>query len=479
MSQHDIDPAIIAAYLDSLKDPKTRAGYEKLLNDPKVSVNLWEGQLVFGSYTYERPPKRKPDPSWDDDNENLSDASAGSSSSSKGSSSSKHWQDIIKKPALSSTDRMRIRKKLRFHAGAVEDDEMWNHFHDDGCGITQITDFIYVSGLQPVDHCRCTIDALGIIHCISIGNDKGKEQLPGIDTLLVDVGDSAKEDIITYFDACFEHIEKARKAKGKILVCDLFGRSPAPVVICAYLMKKTKCSPRKAFYYVFQKKKDFKPNPAFWEQLCLYSIMNHSITTATGEKKSIYRRYHSARKLIWVHLKDKWYLQGSRRRFPNLSDDWLLNLRYPKGHTWNYRHYVFQELEADDFGKLDNPLDAHYACKDCSTPLFAENNLMPSFHLYEHLPLYTTAPLLGRRGQHLLGICAAPDAQPDSGPYFIEPMDWIVVQVQDRKAHRGDIRCPGCKVKLGSWNAHEVLENGDVMLGAFKVERDKVVLGGD
>ncbi|TPX66364.1 hypothetical protein SpCBS45565_g04499 [Spizellomyces sp. 'palustris'] len=459
MSGYD-DPAVVATHL-------------ALLNDPKITATLWEGRLVFGSSP--RPLKRKSDPSWDDDNENLSDKSAGgSSSSSKGSTSSKHWQEIIKKPALSTTDRMRIRKKLRFHAGAVEDDEMRNHFHDDGCGITKITEFLYVSGDRPVDHCRCTIDALGITHCISIG-DYGGDELPGIDTLVVPTFDSAKEDILTYFDSCFEHIEKARNAKGKILVHCLFGRSPAPVVICAYVLKRTNCSPRKVYDYIFEKKKDFKPNPAFWEQLCLYSIMNHSITTPTGEKKSIYRRYHSARRIFWVYFWDKWYLEASRRRFPNLSDDWLLNLRYPKGHKYNYRRYVFQELEAEDFGKLDNSLGEHYACKDCSTPLFAENNLMPSFHIYDNVPLYGMAPMLGHHGQHLLGICAAPDAQSEGRPYFIEPMDWIVEQVADTKAHRGDIRCPGCKVKLGGWNVHEVLEDGDTILGAFKVESDKVV----
>jgi len=83
---------------------------------------------------------------------------------------------------------------------------------------------------------------------------------------LIPVMDDKREDILSYFEVCFEFIDQGRESGGVLVHCQK-GQSRSATVVVAYIMKTQKESLEKALQFVKERRKCIDPNPGFLTQL--------------------------------------------------------------------------------------------------------------------------------------------------------------------------------------------------------------------
>lgn len=86
----------------------------------------------------------------------------------------------------------------------------------------------------------------------------------------INIDDSETENILDHFDRIFEFIEKGASDKNTILICSPIGRSRAPSILIAYMVKKYKISFDEAFERIKAIKDDIQPNDGFLIKLKAY-----------------------------------------------------------------------------------------------------------------------------------------------------------------------------------------------------------------
>lgn len=143
--------------------------------------------------------------------------------------------------------------------------------------ISQITDYLYLSGHHPVRPDKLTRAGIQVIlnctHEVPELSDKRFE------TFRINVMDVSHARLSPYFDRAADKIEEVRTSNKKILVHCVMGISRSASLCIAYLMKYSKMTLREAFKYVKDRRAIICPNPGFFKQLIEYEKKLHGKTT--------------------------------------------------------------------------------------------------------------------------------------------------------------------------------------------------------
>jgi serine/threonine/tyrosine-interacting protein len=98
-----------------------------------------------------------------------------------------------------------------------------------------------------------------------------KDLHPGIFVhKIIPISDSPLQNLIQWFPACVEFIQKAREQKGTVLVHCNGGISRAPAVVVAYLMESQGWEYSRAYSWVQNIRFCINPNTGFKNQLQEY-----------------------------------------------------------------------------------------------------------------------------------------------------------------------------------------------------------------
>ena len=110
----------------------------------------------------------------------------------------------------------------------------------------------------------------GISHILVVA-DNIKPRFPEYFTYkCVNFLDTPDSDLASILPECFEFIDQAQQAGGKVLVHCFAGKSRSPSVCIAYVMRTNMIRLLDAFQYVRERRKATMPNTGFMHQLKRY-----------------------------------------------------------------------------------------------------------------------------------------------------------------------------------------------------------------
>lgn len=230
----------------------------------------------------------------------------------------------------------------------------------------------------------------------------------------VNIRDQPDEDIISYFDECFEAIDNEIENKGKVLIHCRAGVSRSATIAIAYLMKKNKIPYDKASEMVKKKRQKIRPNKGFIAQLELYQAMNYFCDVTFYDYRLFILIY--LRNQI-VHLKP-WEDPMAQVHFTPITD-YLKKLQS--------QNVTSQIVNSND----------EYKCKFCDAPLFSQINALFNMSI-DHFDQHSI--------EMLNSFCKY---------IFIEPKRWMLPKIINKQ--KGNIRCHQCHKKLGifNWETYE------------------------
>ncbi|XP_049633571.1 dual specificity protein phosphatase 12 [Suncus etruscus] len=251
----------------------------------------------------------------------------------------------------------------------------------------------------------------------------------GLRTLYVAALDSSEADLLGQLDRCVAFLLQARAEGRTALVHCHAGVSRSVAVVTAFLMKTEQLSFEAAYRTIQALKPEAKMNEGFEAQLKLYEAMGCEVDSASA----LYKQY---------------CLQKATGEYPELQ-------------------HLPPELFASDPSTLTpGPQDQIlYRCRKCRRPLFRRSSVL------DHNEGCGSLAFAHKRGTTPLLVGSGVPAQCTS--YFVEPIQWMqpaLLGVLD-----GQLLCPKCKAKLGSFNWYgEQCSCGRWITPAFQVHKNRV-----
>ncbi|XP_055993750.1 dual specificity protein phosphatase 12 [Sorex fumeus] len=251
----------------------------------------------------------------------------------------------------------------------------------------------------------------------------------GLRTLFVAALDSPEADLLSQLDRCVAFLLGARADGRAALVHCHAGVSRSVAVVTAFLMKTEKLPFEVAYAELQALKPEAKMNEGFEAQLKLYQAMGCEVDTAS----ILYKQYR---------------LQKLTEKYPEL------------------RHLPPELFAADpSASRQDRPDQALYRCRKCRRALFQRSSVLG------HSEGSGALAFAHKRGAVLGALTPGGPAQCTS--HFIEPVQWMqpaLLGVLD-----GQLLCPKCKAKLGSFNwCGEQCSCGRWVTPAFQIHKNRV-----
>jgi len=162
--------------------------------------------------------------------------------------------------------------------------------------------------------------------------------------LTISVIDSPSQNLIKYFDECFQFIDSARNSGNAILVHCMAGISRSATVVIAYLMSRKQLTFFEAAAIVKSGRKIISPNEGFTKQLLMFERMQFSVNGDTDG-----------------HVEYKQFL--IKQRLYEISSTWIeKDGRVP----------------IDMFGEIveKNKPSKIFTCNKCQSTLFSKENVI-------------------------------------------------------------------------------------------------------
>lgn len=134
---------------------------------------------------------------------------------------------------------------------------------------------------------RAFLRKMNITHVLSIGPLRPLFPQDFHYKVLPDVMDFEGEDLLRFFEECFEFIGTARQQGGAVLVHCVAGVSRSPTITIAFLMREQHLTTEQALLMVRKKHPILAPNAGFLKQLQVFEKMNYRVDANHEE----YRRF--------------------------------------------------------------------------------------------------------------------------------------------------------------------------------------------
>lgn len=297
------------------------------------------------------------------------------------------------------------------------------------------------------------LDQNHITHIVSVFKDDLPEEFMNkYNVKSIQIDDDEFTNIIEYFDETNEYINKAlfpdeetlqrgvkKPFKTCVLVICQAGVSRSSTILAAYLMKKYNLKPEQAIHAIQRKRSIVQPNDNFKQQLDLYYELNCEVDKASP----IYRQ---------------WILQHSMKTDPTGQE--ILS----KDST-----YVEEEEVEEQQGKVKDLTQLR--CKRCSQKLA----LSTSFISHTPPSEDSKQSQFIRKVPNRKRIISAQAASDICSHYFVEPLNWMKGELQDKAELEGKFQCPKCETKVGGYNwKGSRCSCGKWMVPAIHLQRAKV-----
>jgi len=127
---------------------------------------------------------------------------------------------------------------------------------------------LYISGNNPTAY-RKELDKLKIVRILSLG-ERASRVCSGLEIKWLDVQDTARQDIKSHFQECYDWIDGAISKNKAVLVHCKEGVSRSATVVCSYLMRKLCWSFERSLKVLRTRRYCIDPNPGFVAQLSEY-----------------------------------------------------------------------------------------------------------------------------------------------------------------------------------------------------------------
>uniref|UniRef100_A0A2L2YM78 Dual specificity protein phosphatase 12 n=1 Tax=Parasteatoda tepidariorum TaxID=114398 RepID=A0A2L2YM78_PARTP len=243
-----------------------------------------------------------------------------------------------------------------------------------------------------------------------------------IETLFIDIEDSADCDILSSFEKSNAFIKEGQE-KGACLVHCYGGVSRSATLVVAYLMKKYQIGVEEALRNVKDKRYCACPNAGFLSQLRLYESMKYTLDEGNIDYK-IFCLYHLGRQV------------SSGNNF-NAIQDYL-------------RKFQGKTFDGDKF-----------KCRKCRKCLFTQKNVVPHIQGQD---LYWNNFAQQVTSEQSKTLC--------KNSLFIEFLPWIS---ESHTSLTGNIHCPECSTEIGSfcWKG-QLCFCGATISPSFKMNESKL-----
>jgi len=147
----------------------------------------------------------------------------------------------------------------------------------------EICDKIYLGSKSSAES-RINLQEHGITHVINTTEETDEKFPESFKYLSVKIWDSPTQEILPYFEECFNFIDNALEQNGAVLVHCAAGISRSPSFVIGYLMRKRRMSFEDAFQLVKSKRPIIEPNYGFIHQLQLFEKMNFGYNSKKYER---------------------------------------------------------------------------------------------------------------------------------------------------------------------------------------------------
>lgn len=124
---------------------------------------------------------------------------------------------------------------------------------------------------------RALLRKLNVTHVLSVGPLRPLFPQDFFYKVLDDVMDFEGENLLRFFEECFEFIMAARQRGGAVLVHCVAGVSRSPTITIAYLMREHHLTAEQALLLVRKKHPILAPNAGFLKQLQVFEKMNYRV----------------------------------------------------------------------------------------------------------------------------------------------------------------------------------------------------------
>jgi len=145
---------------------------------------------------------------------------------------------------------------------------------------TQITEKLYLGSRFSAED-KDKLTSLGIRYILNVTTEAANLFTGLFQYYQIPIVDQEMENIMQYFPAAFEFIEKAMSEKSAILVHCVAGSSRSATIVIAYLMKYNNMSLKDAFVLCRKKRNIVSPNKGFMSQLIVFENQLYSTNTVT------------------------------------------------------------------------------------------------------------------------------------------------------------------------------------------------------
>lgn len=130
-----------------------------------------------------------------------------------------------------------------------------------------VSSFLYLGNFWQANSYE-VVKSLGITHIVNMGAITDNcNRHEGVEYIEVDIDDKVDADIGKEISAVMNFIDRAAKARGRVLVHCVQGVSRSSTIVIWYLMVRTKCTLSAAYSYVLKRRPLIFPNRGFMKQL--------------------------------------------------------------------------------------------------------------------------------------------------------------------------------------------------------------------
>lgn len=277
-----------------------------------------------------------------------------------------------------------------------------------------IVPFLYLSLPQNASD-EVLLAEIRVSTVICVGQTKPSKYVKGVEYIVFEMRDDPYENVLSYFDLFYEHVEKIISGESAVLVCCGENFAISSTFAIAFLMKRYRLSLPKAIATVRNRIKFILPNYGFLSQLEIYEKLNFRV-----ERTSVPYRYFM---LAHCHFLMNSELGVSIQFDPDLPN--RSNIRM----AWNK---YFKLVKLDQLSEeVMNINEFTYRCRSCHIPVFYEYQIVAGPETETPNSLTETI----ERCQSL----------------FIEPQEWMMmnsfISMQD-----GILMCNHCGNMIGCYD---------------------------
>ncbi|CAH1781057.1 unnamed protein product [Owenia fusiformis] len=306
--------------------------------------------------------------------------------------------------------------------------------------------------------------------------------------------DMDDQDLLGYFQECFDFIEEGLGIGGVLVHC-FAGSSRSATIVLGYIMHKQGLSLREAVGLI-KKHRKIRPNDGFISQLQLFELMDRKIDTQHEQYKQ-YRLENLALKMQrgshgdtmdGCSLGDDPLLSGSANskcfykcrkcRRPLFKGSALLTHYEGKGQiaflnwktpqTINDTSFDDTDTSKVDTSNSDDTLSSAISKLDTSDVDMSVSQPDEKNNANIKNVIKDTSKIDTRVGD----TCTATTPMPCTRSLFIEPIKWMENEISEIE---GKIMCPKCSAKLGSFKwMGERCPCGTWVTPAFHINAGKV-----